>query len=41
MTKVGIVVGSLRKESFSKKIAQNVATLFPDDHETSINALIT
>lgn len=34
MTKVGIVVGSLRKESFSKKIAQNVATLFPEGFET-------
>ncbi|MFA1822326.1 NADPH-dependent FMN reductase [Virgibacillus oceani] len=34
MTKVGIVVGSLRKESFSKKIAKNVATLFPDGYET-------
>lgn len=34
MTKVGIVVGSLRKESFSKKIAENVAPLFPGGYET-------
>lgn len=34
MVKVGIVVGSLRKESFSKKIAENVATLFPEGYET-------
>ena len=34
MTKVGIVVGSLRKESYSKKIAQNVASLFPEGYET-------
>ncbi|WP_100013211.1 NADPH-dependent FMN reductase [Lentibacillus sediminis] len=34
MTKIGIVVGSLRKESFSKKIAKNVASLFPEGYET-------
>lgn len=34
MTKVGIVVGSLRKESYSKKIALNVASLFPEGYET-------
>lgn len=34
MTKVGILVGSLRKESFSKKIAENVAELFPEGYET-------
>ena len=33
MTKVGILVGSLRKESFSKKIAANVAALFPEGYE--------
>jgi chromate reductase len=27
--KLGIIVGSLRRESFSRKIAQNVAELFP------------
>lgn len=35
MTKIGIVVGSSRKESFSKKIAENVATLFPGGYETT------
>ena len=34
MTKVGILVGSLRKESFSKKLVANVATLFPNGYET-------
>ncbi|MEK5520602.1 MULTISPECIES: NADPH-dependent FMN reductase [Heyndrickxia] len=34
MTKIGIVVGSLRKESLSKKIAKNVASLFPEGYET-------
>lgn len=33
MTKVGILVGSLRKDSFSKKIATNVAALFPKEFE--------
>jgi chromate reductase, NAD(P)H dehydrogenase (quinone) len=30
MLKIGILLGSLRKESFSKKIAANVAALFPE-----------
>lgn len=34
MTKIGVLVGSLRKESFSQKIAENVAALFPEDYET-------
>lgn len=34
MPKVGIVVGSLRKESYSRKIAKNVAELFPEGYET-------
>lgn len=34
MTKIGIVVGSLRKESYSKKIANNAAELFPEGVET-------
>ncbi|RDW22242.1 NADPH-dependent FMN reductase [Oceanobacillus arenosus] len=34
MSKIGIVVGSLRKESFSKKVANNVAALFPEGYET-------
>lgn len=34
MTKVAIVVGSLRKESYSKKLAENVANLFPKEFPT-------
>ncbi|MGJ9458475.1 NADPH-dependent FMN reductase [Oceanobacillus sp. CF4.6] len=34
MTKIGILVGSLRKESFSKKVAANIAELFPKGFET-------
>lgn len=33
MTKVGVVVGSLRKESYSRKIAKNVVELFPNGYE--------
>jgi chromate reductase, NAD(P)H dehydrogenase (quinone) len=34
LTKVGIVVGSIRNNSFSQQIADNVAPLFPDGFET-------
>lgn len=34
MTKVGIIVGSLRQNSFSKQIADNVIPLFPQGYET-------
>lgn len=34
MKKVGMIVGSLRKESFTKKVAEHVATLFPDKYQT-------
>lgn len=34
MTKVGIIVGSLRKESVTRKLAKNVAELFPSEYET-------
>lgn len=34
LTKVAIVVGSLRKESYSKKLAANVATMFPKEYVT-------
>ena len=34
MVKIGILVGSLREESLSKKIAANVASLFPEGYET-------
>lgn len=33
MTKIAILLGSLRKESFSKKLAENVATMFPEGYE--------
>jgi len=33
MVKIGFVVGSLRKDSFSKRWAQNVEELFPSDYE--------
>jgi chromate reductase len=36
MAKIGIVVGSLRKESFSRKVAENAAKLFPDGYTTEI-----
>lgn len=36
MTKIGILVGSLRKESFSKKIALNLQNLFPEDYEVEL-----
>jgi chromate reductase len=34
MVKIAVLVGSLRKESFSKKIAKNVSELFPAGFET-------
>ena len=34
MTKIGIIVGSLRKNSFSKQIADNVVSLLPAGYET-------
>jgi len=34
VAKIGIIVGSLRKESFSKKVAEHVATLIPGEYET-------
>lgn len=36
MVKIGILIGSLRKESFSKKLAENVSALFPEGYETEI-----
>lgn len=33
--KIGILVGSLRKESFNKKIAEAMAKLFPAEYEVS------
>jgi len=34
MTKVGIVVGSIRKNSFSEQLANNLVELFPEGYET-------
>jgi chromate reductase, NAD(P)H dehydrogenase (quinone) len=36
MTKVGVLVGSLRKESFSLKLANNVMSLFPEGYEVEL-----
>lgn len=33
MIKVGILIGSLRKESFSKKLAANIVPLFPEGYD--------
>lgn len=33
MTKVGIVVGSIRKNSFSEQLAKNIVELFPEGYE--------
>jgi chromate reductase len=33
MIKVAVLVGSLRRESYSRKIANNVVNLFPKDYE--------
>lgn len=34
MVKIGVLVGSLRKESITKKLAANVMDLFPNGYET-------
>lgn len=34
MTKVGIVVGSIRENSFSQQLANNLVELFPEGYET-------
>jgi len=36
MRKIGVVVGSLRKESYARKIAENVVKLFPEDYEIEL-----
>ncbi|HLR02976.1 MAG TPA: NAD(P)H-dependent oxidoreductase [Virgibacillus sp.] len=33
MKKVAVLVGSLRKQSFSKQVAKNVADLFPENYD--------
>lgn len=35
MPKVGIVLGSIRKNSFSENLANNIVELFPEGYETS------
>ena len=34
MIKVAILVGSLRRDALTKKLAENVAPLFPEGYET-------
>ncbi|WEV45682.1 NAD(P)H-dependent oxidoreductase [Streptococcaceae bacterium ESL0687] len=36
MSKIGIIVGSLRKAAFSKKIAKNLLTMFPEGFDVEI-----
>src|SRR5699024_246717 len=36
MIKIAVLVGSLRKESFSKKLANNIMKLFPENYEAEI-----
>lgn len=36
MVKFGIIAGSLRKDSYSKKIANKAATLFPEGYEAEL-----
>lgn len=36
MTKIGVLVGSLREASFSKKIANNVMPLFPESYTVEL-----
>lgn len=36
MTKIGVLIGSLRKESYSRKIAKNVQKMFPAGVETEV-----
>lgn len=32
MKKIGLIVGSLRKESFTRKVMENVKELFPEEY---------
>ncbi len=34
--KIGIIVGSIRKDSFSRKVAENMISLFPENYEASV-----
>lgn len=33
MTKIAVLVGSLRKESFTRKVTENLSTMFPSGYE--------
>ena len=41
MVKVGVIVGSLRKNSFSKQVADNVVPLFPEGYETEFIEMVS
>ena len=41
MTKVAIMVGSLRHESYSRKVAKNVTELFPEGYEAEFISIGT
>lgn len=34
--KIGVIIGSLRKESYSRKLAEAIIKIFPDGHATEI-----
>lgn len=36
MTKIGVLIGSLRANSFSKQLASNVISLFPEDYAVEV-----
>lgn len=36
MAKIGVLVGSLRKSAFSKQLASNVISLFPEDYAVEV-----
>lgn len=36
MTKIAVLVGSLRKESFTRKVAKNIMKLFPEGYDPEI-----
>lgn len=36
MTKIGVLIGSLRESSFSKQLASNVSSLFPEDYVVEV-----
>lgn len=36
MKKIGVLVGSLRKESYSRKLANNVMKMFPEEYDVEL-----